>query len=79
VAPSQVVEYLQYDAEGACYMRFDGRVLYDGHMCPIFSSRLFKLEAEPVTQWWVRIEGNDGAMGWVLESDSTLMLTERRF
>src|SRR3989442_14406982 len=42
-------EYLQYRAEGTCFVRIDGRVI-DASPCPTIDKSLFKVEAEPKTE-----------------------------
>jgi hypothetical protein len=77
-SPSDTVAYLQDDAEGACYMRFEGIVMYDGNMCPVLFPEQFRLEGRPITQWWVRVF--DGSVaGWVLVSPTSVGAGERTF
>ena len=71
------LEFLQYRAEGSCFVRLNGRVI-DAEDCPAMNPIEFALEEEPVTRLWARVvEGK--RVGWVLVSDSTVRIAGRQF
>ena len=71
------LEFLQYRAEGSCFVRLGGRVI-DAEDCPAMNPVEFALEEEPVTRLWARVV--DGRrVGWVLVSDSTVRIAGRQF
>lgn len=57
-------EYLQYRAEGTCFVRIDGAVLDTDDLCPTVDRELFEMPAEPATELWIRTT-LDGVTGWV--------------
>lgn len=77
VDTSSRLEFLQYRAEGSCFVRLNGRVI-DAEDCPAMNPIEFVVEEEPVTRLWARIiEGR--RVGWVLVSDSTVRIAARQF
>jgi hypothetical protein len=72
-----VIEYLQYRAEGTCFIRVAGQVV-DADPCPTRDDQTFRLVAEPKTEWWIRIV-NQAATGWVLVDDEHVKLAGRTF
>jgi len=77
VAPPDTIEYLQYRAEGSCFVRIAGQVI-DAHDCPAFDTTSFHVLAQPRTEWWIRVLANGSAAGWLLVSDSTVRVIDRR-
>jgi hypothetical protein len=75
--PSIAMEYLQYRAEGTCFLRIGIQVV-DASPCPTLDTSKFALKGEPVTRWWIRALGST-ASGWLLISDSTATVIDRTF
>jgi hypothetical protein len=78
VDPGSRVELLQHRAEGGCFVRIEERVL-EADPCPLFDVGAFRPEAEPRTAWWIFIGDAARRQGWVLVTDSTVVLAGRRF
>jgi hypothetical protein len=76
--PGATVEYLQYRAEGTCFLRIAGNVI-DAESCPTNDKSKFRMETEPKTEWWIHIVLSDGSKGWVLVTESTVKLVNRQF
>lgn len=72
------VEFLQYRAEGTCFVRIAQRVI-DAQPCPGYGMDSVHVVREPVTRWWIRTRGIRGAPGWLIVSDSTARSTRREF
>jgi hypothetical protein len=77
VIPPDTVEFLQHRAEGTCFVRVRGRVL-DAQECPALGQPGFVVRSQPSTRWWIHVRLADRA-GWVIVSDSTARVVERRF
>jgi hypothetical protein len=73
-----VVDYLQYRAEGTCFVRIDG-VVIDAETCPRHNRDAFRLVAEPVIEWWVRLVSDDTPIGWLLLTDKTAKVVDREW
>lgn len=78
VNPSMVFEYLQYRAEGTCFVRIGGRVL-DAKPCPVSDTSRFRTAGDPEITWWVRVHIVDHGHGWLLVSDSTAHVVRGTF
>ena len=78
VTAPATIEYLQYRAEGTCFVRVVQRVI-DAQPCPGFGRESVKVVREPLTRWWVLTRGTRGAIGWLLVSDSTARAVRREF
>lgn len=78
VDAARPLEYLQYRAEGTCFVRVAGQVV-DASPCPVEEQGTFTLEREPETRWWIRLVGADGRAGWLLVSDSVARVVDRTF
>jgi hypothetical protein len=72
------VEYLQYRAEGTCFVRIDGIVI-DANPCPHANRDVFRLVAEPTVEWWIRLVNDDKPIGWLLLTDKTAKVVDREF
>lgn len=72
------IEFLQYRAEGTCFVRVERRVI-DAQPCPGFGRESVKVVREPVTRWWVLTRGATGVQGWLLVSDTTARAVRREF
>jgi hypothetical protein len=77
VNPSVAMEYLQYRAEGTCFVRIGNQVV-DAKPCPVVDTTKFAVTGEPETLWWIRALGSS-ASGWLLISDSTATVVNRTF
>jgi len=78
VTAATTIDYLQYRAEGTCFVRIDRRVI-DAYPCPGFGPESVVVERQPLTRWWIRVQGESGAAGWILVSDSTAQSVRREF
>ena len=78
IAPTGTIEFLQYRAEGTCFVRIEKRVI-DAHPCPGFGKESVEVVRQPVTEWWILVRGQGGAKGWLLVSDSTAKSVGREF
>ena len=78
VAAGAQFEYLQYRAEGTCFVRIEGRVI-DAALCPTYDTANFRVAGEPETAWWVRAISDSGPVGWVQVSDTTAVDARRTF
>jgi hypothetical protein len=72
------IEYLQYRAEGTCFIRIAGSVI-DADPCPTFKEAQFRLESKPAMEWWIHIIVNGKALGWLLVTDATAKVVDREF
>jgi hypothetical protein len=72
------VEYLQYRAEGTCFVRIDGEVI-DADDCPALDNEAFTVVSEPRTEWWVRIRNDAKPLGWVLVDERRVKVVGRSF
>jgi len=78
VAASGTIEFLQYRAEGTCFVRIDRHVI-DAQPCPGFGKESVEVIAQPITRWWILARGQGGSPGWLLVSDSTAQSVRREF
>ena len=78
VAASGTIEFLQYRAEGTCFVRIERHVI-DAQPCPGFGKESVEVIAHPVTRWWILVRGQGGSQGWLLVSDSTAQSVRREF
>ena len=72
--PGMIVEYLQYRAEGSCFLRVDSKVLYAS--CLPNDATQFHVQSEPKTELWIHVTLGD-SRGWLLVSDSTVKQVEQ--
>jgi hypothetical protein len=63
VLPGDTVEYLQYRAEGTCFVRIRG-VVVDAERCPALLQESFRVLEDPVTEWWIEADIGDSG-GWL--------------
>jgi hypothetical protein len=70
-------DYLQYRAEGTCFVRIDGTVI-DAEACPTIDKSSFRLEREPTAEWWIHATVG-GSQGWIMVGDSTVKQIDRQF
>ena len=78
VRPGESIEYLQYRAEGTCFVRL-GDAVIDADPCPTQKEPAFRLEAKPTIEWWIHIIVNGKALGWLLVTDATAKVVDREF
>ena len=71
------VEYLQYRAEGTCFVRIRSRVI-DAALCPNQRPDQFQTTLEPITEWWIHVSAGQSAAGWVIVTAATLKEVERQ-
>jgi hypothetical protein len=70
-----VFEYLQYRAEGTCFIRIENRAIDAG--CPADIESDYKVEIEPQTEWWIHVVLPKAA-GWVLVVDRNVKRVYRQ-
>jgi hypothetical protein len=78
LAASSTLEFLQYRAEGTCFVRVQSSVI-DAQPCPGFGPESVSVIRDPVTRWWVLVRGIGDKPGWLLVSDSTAKAVRREF
>ncbi len=78
VQPGAIIEYLQYRAEGTCFVR-SGKTVIDADPCPANDKSRVRVEVEPKTEWWIHAVLPGASGGWVLVTDSNLKLVKREF
>jgi hypothetical protein len=70
------VSYLQYRAEGTCFVRMRGTVV-DAAPCPTQQPSAFRVSREPRTEWWIRVVVDAKPLGWLLVTDTTARVVRR--
>jgi hypothetical protein len=78
VMAGDTIEYLQYRAEGTCFVRIGGSVI-DADRCPALVADSFELISEPRLDWWIRVVPDDSPAGWLLVDEATVTEVGRRF
>ena len=73
-----VVAYLQYRAEGTCFVRVVDQVI-DADPCPAEDARAFRVVTQPKTEWWIRIVKDRAPLGWVMVDEKTVKQSGRSF
>jgi hypothetical protein len=76
VGAGVTIEYLQYRAEGTCFVRLDQHVI-DAAPCPNQLPDQFQTRLEPTTEWWIHLTVSPRAVGWVLVSPGTVKEIDR--
>lgn len=69
LSAGDTILYLQYRAEGTCFVEIDGSVI-DADLCPTFRTESFEIVSEPRTAWWVRTTSATGEPGWILVGEA---------
>jgi hypothetical protein len=69
VARGTTVDYLQYRAEGTCFVRVDKNVI-NASPCPDINKNAFKLEKEEETELWIHLTVESG--GWLMVDEKTV-------
>lgn len=72
------VEYLQYRAEGTCFVRVKGEVI-DAEACPAQDAHAFAVESKPTLEWWIEVVVDRKRRGWLLVNPSTVKQVRRAF
>ena len=68
------LEYLQYRAEGECFIKMKGEVF------ALQPDENIQISIEPQTEWWVlAVDKQKKPLGWVLIDKKTVEFAERQF
>jgi hypothetical protein len=78
VKAGDVVEYLQYRAEGTCFVRVADQVI-DADPCPAEDARAFRVMSQAKTEWWIRLVSDRVPLGWVVVDGTTVKESGRSF
>jgi hypothetical protein len=73
-----VIEYLQYLAEGTCFVQIADQVV-DADPCPAQDDQAFRTIAQPKTEWWIRVVLDGVPVGWVMVDGRTVKQSGRTF
>jgi hypothetical protein len=73
-----IVEYLQYRAEGTCFVRIKDQVI-DADPCPAQDDRAFRVVTQPRTEWWIRVVLDSVPVGWVMVDEKAVKQSGRSF
>ena len=76
VIGGDTIEYLQYRAEGTCFVRILNSVI-DADPCPTEKEGEFRLEAKPTLEWWIHVMLDGTPRGWLLVTDATARVVDR--
>jgi hypothetical protein len=77
LSAGDAIEYLQYRAEGTCFVRVDGKTI-DAETCPAHENTQFRLDVEPSVEWWIHITISGKPAGWLLITDATVKEVDRQ-
>ena len=72
------IEFLQYRAEGSCFMRLGGQVI-DVNECPNLNGPAFRPLRKAQVLWWVRVTVAGKPRGWALVDGRILRVSRREF
>lgn len=78
VAAGAAIEYLQYRAEGTCFVRFWDQVI-DADPCPTHEDRSFRLTIKPETVLWIRVLVAQRPAGWLRVDQAAVEAHGRTF
>lgn len=73
VQVGDTVAYLQYRAEGTCFVLI-GEDLWDANSCPASRQGVFSSLAEPEVEWWIRTLPGTLPAGWLLVDEAKLRI-----
>jgi phage tail protein X len=73
-----VIDYLQYRAEGTCFVRV-GEQVVDADPCPAQDGGMFHLATRPKTEWWIRVVWDRLPVGWVMVDGKAVKENGRTF
>jgi hypothetical protein len=71
-----VIEYLQYRAEGTCFVQIADQVV-DADPCPAQDDQGFRTITQPKTEWWIRVVLDGVPVGWVMVDEKTVKQSGR--
>jgi hypothetical protein len=71
------IEYLQYRAEGTCFIRVGGDVI-DVDDCP-HGSEHFQVLSEHILEWWIHVSMPNRMGGWLLVDSTNVALLKRTY
>jgi len=77
IEPGADIQYLQYRAEGTCFVRLNGHIIDAGY-CPTVDTAAYRLERQPVTHWWIYVRAPGGS-GWLRLEETVAAVVDRRF
>lgn len=77
VTAADTLEYLQYRAEGTCFVRVAFDVI-DADPCPLRDTVRVRMLGHPATRWWVYVRMPEGT-GWLMVSDTSAKVIDRTF
>ena len=77
VMAGESIEYLQYRAEGTCFVRIADSVI-DADPCPTQKEGEFRLEVRPTVEWWIHIIVDGKPRGWLLVTDAAARVVDRK-
>ena len=72
------IEFLQYRAEGSCFIRLGADVI-DVNECPDVNDSRFRSLRKVEVAWWVRVTVGAKPRGWALVDGRTLRAARREF
>jgi hypothetical protein len=64
ITAGETIEYLQYRAEGTCFVRVEGAV-FEAEPSPLVQQALFELAHEPTVDWWIRMVVEGEPRSWL--------------
>jgi hypothetical protein len=73
-----VLEYLQYRAEGTCFVRLGDQVV-DASPCPAQDDGTFRVATKPKTEWWIRVIVDRAPIGWAIVDGKGIEQNGRTF
>lgn len=60
-----------------CFVRAGGSVI-DAAPCPTEKPAEFRLDAKPITEWWIHLIENGRPRGWLLVTDASAKVVDRK-
>jgi hypothetical protein len=78
VKKGDVIEYLQYRAEGTCFVQLADQVI-DADPCPVQNDRTFRVNTQPKTEWWIRVVLDRVPVGWTMVDEKAIKQSGRSF
>jgi hypothetical protein len=71
------IDYLQYRAEGTCFVRIGGNAI-GADLCPAYSKSTFRVVTQPKTECWIHVVVGKSA-GWTFVTDAVVKVVNRSF
>lgn len=78
LAAGDTIEYLQYRAEGTCFVRIAGSVV-NADQCSALGEASFRMIQKPRTAWWIQVVLDGSPAGWLLVEDGAVKQLGRSF